>query len=181
MAASVAIFRLFVLTMVGSYTPAWRLSRGLPLMRSRPILCRTQNRVFTRAKATSQNHSSFPLAYWNWQGAFSQDSPLEVLALGVHLSLVVEGAQLGHQIGGVLRRVHRQRLWDDEEGAGELGDGQLLPGALGGGRRYRHLSTRRKRGTTATLRSEPGALCSPCWWRSSPGRWTAPPPRRRRR
>lgn len=81
----------------------------------------------------SQNRSSFPLTYWNWQGAFSQDSPLEVLALWVHLSLVVESAQLGHQIGGVLRRVHRQRLWDDEEGAGELGDGQLLPGALGGG------------------------------------------------
>lgn len=72
----------------------------------------------------------FPLAYWNWREAFSQDSPLEVLALGVNLSLVVEGAQLSHQIGGVLRRVHRQRLGDDEEGAGELCDGQLLPGAL---------------------------------------------------
>lgn len=38
MAASVANLRLFVLTMVGSYTPAWRLSLGLPFTRSRPIL-----------------------------------------------------------------------------------------------------------------------------------------------
>lgn len=65
-----------------------------------------------------------------FEAAFSQNSPLEVLALGVDLSLVVEGAQLGHQVGGVLRRVHGQRLGDDEEGAGELGDGQLFPGAL---------------------------------------------------
>lgn len=61
---------------------------------------------------------------------FAVDSPLEILALGVDLSLVVEGTQLGHQIGGVLCCVHSQRLGDDEEGAGELGDGQLFPGAL---------------------------------------------------
>lgn len=65
-----------------------------------------------------------------FEAAFSQNLPLEVLALGVDLSLVVEGAQLGHQVGGVLRCVHGQRLGDDKEGAGELGDGQLFPGAL---------------------------------------------------
>lgn len=58
------------------------------------------------------------------------DSPLQVLALWVDLSLVVEGPELRHQVGGVLRRVHGQRLGDDEEGPGELCDGQLLPGPL---------------------------------------------------
>lgn len=37
-AASVANFRLLVLTMVGSKTPACLLSRGFPLTKSRPIL-----------------------------------------------------------------------------------------------------------------------------------------------
>ena len=57
-------------------------------------------------------------------------SPFEVLALGVDLGFVVESAELGHQVGGVLRCVHRQRLGDDQQGAGELRNGQLLPGTL---------------------------------------------------
>lgn len=38
MAASVANFRLLVLTIVGSYTPACLLSLGFPFTRSKPIL-----------------------------------------------------------------------------------------------------------------------------------------------
>lgn len=42
-------------------------------------------------------------------------SPLEMLALGINLSLIVEGAKLGHQVSGVLGCIHSQRLGDDQE------------------------------------------------------------------
>lgn len=57
-------------------------------------------------------------------------SPLEILAFGINLSLIVEGPQLSHQIRRILRRVDGQRLGDDEQRACKLGDGQLLSGAL---------------------------------------------------
>lgn len=53
MAASVANLRLFVLTMVGSYTPACLLSLGLPFTKSRPIL---QNK-----KVRDQTQNTFSL------------------------------------------------------------------------------------------------------------------------
>lgn len=63
-------------------------------------------------------------------GAVKRDSPLEVLALRIDLSFVVEGPKLGHQVSGVLCCVHSQRLGDDEEGSSELGNSQLLSGTL---------------------------------------------------
>lgn len=57
-------------------------------------------------------------------------SPLEILAVRINLSLIVEGPELGHQIGGVLCCVHSQCLGDDEERASKLGNSQLFPGTL---------------------------------------------------
>ncbi|KPP75046.1 Acetyl-CoA acetyltransferase, cytosolic-like, partial [Scleropages formosus] len=48
----------------------------------------------------------------------------------VHLCLVVKSPQLGHQVCGILSSVHRQGFGDDQQGAGEFSDGQLLAGAL---------------------------------------------------
>lgn len=63
-------------------------------------------------------------------GAVREDSPLEILAFRVNLSLIVEGPKLGHQISGVLCGVHSQRLGDDEERPSELCNSQLLSGTL---------------------------------------------------
>ena len=57
-------------------------------------------------------------------------SPFEVLAFRVDLGFVVESTKLGHQVGGVLCCVDSQGLGDDQEGAGKLCNGQLLPGTL---------------------------------------------------
>ncbi len=40
------------------------------------------------------------------------------------------GSELGDQVGGVLRRVHRQLLRDGQQRARELSDRQLLPRTL---------------------------------------------------
>lgn len=56
---------------------------------------------------------------------------LEVLVLlvaRVGLARVVIGPQLGNQVRGVLGRVDCQGLGNDEQGLGEVGDGQLLSG-----------------------------------------------------
>lgn len=45
--------------------------------------------------------------------ALRKDSPLEILAFRINLSLIVEGPKLGHQISGVLCCVHSQCLGDD--------------------------------------------------------------------
>lgn len=58
------------------------------------------------------------------------DSPLEILAFGINLSLIVEGPELGHQISRVLRGVYSQRLGDDEERPSKLCNSQLFSGTL---------------------------------------------------
>lgn len=60
-------------------------------------------------------------------GISDSDSPLEILAFGVDLGFVVKRSEFGHQVGGVLRGVHRQRLRNDEQGTGKLCNRQLLP------------------------------------------------------
>ena len=55
------------------------------------------------------------------------------LLAGLCLRGVVVGPQLGHEVGGVLGCIHRQRLGDDEQRVGKLGDGQLLPAVQRGG------------------------------------------------
>lgn len=44
-----------------------------------------------------------------------QNSPLEILALRVDLSLIMERPQFSHQVSGVLCCIHSQRLRDDEK------------------------------------------------------------------
>lgn len=71
--------------------------------------------------------------------AVKKDSPLEMLAFRVNLSLIVESPKLGHQVSGVLRCVHSQCLGDDEERSSKLSNSQLLSGTLK--RQKRHLGT----------------------------------------
>ncbi|KAH9397873.1 hypothetical protein TYRP_004202 [Tyrophagus putrescentiae] len=52
----------------------------------------------------------------------------------LRLGAVVVGAQLRHQVGGVLGGVHRQRLRNHQKRPGKLGNRQLLARANGGGK-----------------------------------------------
>ena len=55
-----------------------------------------------------------------------QATILQLLMLLLGLAGVVVGSQLGDQVGGVLRCVDRQGLWNDQQGLGKVSNGKLF-------------------------------------------------------
>ena len=63
-----------------------------------------------------------------------QAAVLQVSVLLLGLRRVVVGAELGHQVGSILGGIDRQGLGDDQQGLGEVSDGQLFSTGQGCGK-----------------------------------------------